>query len=224
MSPSHADALDPSQLDPLQYLAGLNGDLSPASRWEHYQVLRPALLRLQHEQPAAFDVAVGTISRRLGIKAKTVLQDLATLTPPATARALLDAMGQTRVLRLAQDFVDGQLWFGVIAGAEVLLLNSARELLTTDQLPKELTVKDHGFDRCRLSKEAILQGPLSVSQGEVRLTPTELDGLLKVRLGWERLSTKEQGKVVKAYHLDAQELAELRERYLASSATEDEHP
>jgi len=38
-----------------------------------------------------------------------------------------------------------------------LLLNSARELLTLDKVPAGLTVKDGGFDLCRLSKEAILR-------------------------------------------------------------------
>ncbi len=150
---------DPSQLDPLQYLSAVHGNGSPLEQLEHYYVLRPALLRLRHDGPAAFDLAVQEIARRLKIKGKTVLQDLATLAAPPTrreARALLQAMGPTRQLHLAQDFVDGQLWFGVIAGAEKLLLNSARELLTLDQLPQGLTVQDHGFDRCRLSKDAIL--------------------------------------------------------------------
>jgi hypothetical protein len=44
----------------------------------------------------------------------------------------------------------------VIAGSDKLLLNSDRELLTLDKIPESLTVKDSGFDLCRLSKEAIL--------------------------------------------------------------------
>jgi hypothetical protein len=102
-------------------------------------VLRPVLLRLHQDDPAAFDLAVQEITRRLKIKARTVVQDLATLADsaaPREARELLEAMGHTRQLRLAQDFVDGLLWFGVIAGEEILLLNSARELLKPDQLSR----------------------------------------------------------------------------------------
>jgi hypothetical protein len=151
---------DPYRIDPLPYLTSINGNSSPIERLEHYYVLRPVLLRLHQDDPAAFDLAVQEITRRLKIKARTVVQDLATLAAPAApreARELLEAMGHTRQLRLAQDFVDGLLWFGVIAGEEILLLNSARELLKPDQLSPGLTVKNHGFDRCRLSKDAILR-------------------------------------------------------------------
>jgi Protein of unknown function (DUF3631) len=151
---------DPYRIDPLLYLTSINGNSSPIERLEHYYVLRPVLRRLHQHDPAAFDLAVQEITRRLKIKARTVIQDLATLADPAApkeARELLEAMGHTRQLRLAQDFLDGLLWFGVIAGEEILLLNSARELLKLDQLPPGLTVKNHGFDRCRLSKDAILR-------------------------------------------------------------------
>jgi hypothetical protein len=150
---------DPCQIDPLQYLAEVNGHYSPEERLEHYHVLRPALLRLQRENPPAFDLVVREIATRLKIKSKTVLADLATLTPPPAAKdakELLNAMEQIQPLRLAQDFRDGVLWFGVIAGEMKLLLNSRRELLTLDQLPDGLRVRDQGFDLCRISKEVIL--------------------------------------------------------------------
>lgn len=154
---------DPYKIDPLAYLAtlaDLNGALSPTERREHYQVLKPSLLRVQSEDPATFDLALQEVSRRLKIKPKTVREDLSRLAdPPAAknARELLEQMGQTRVLRIAQDFVDGKLWYGVIAGEEKPLLTSDRELLTFNQVPKELTVKDNGFDLCRLSRDAILR-------------------------------------------------------------------
>jgi hypothetical protein len=150
------------QIDPLEYLADLsakNGNLSPTEQREHYQALKLSLLRVQTEDPATFDLALQEVSKRLKIKPKTVREDLARLAdPPAAkeARELLEAMGQTRTLHLAQDFIDGKLWFGVIAGEEKLLLNSDRELLTFNKLPEEFTVKDPGFDLCRLSKDAIL--------------------------------------------------------------------
>jgi hypothetical protein len=146
---------DPYKIDPLAYLAELNGDLSPVQQREHYQVLKLSLLRVQSE-----DLAIKQVSKKLSIKPKTVKEDLAAMTePPASkeARELLEQMGQTHTLRLAQDFVDGRLWFGVTAGENKLLLNSDRELLTLDKVPEELTVKDGGFDLCRLSKEAILR-------------------------------------------------------------------
>ncbi len=150
---------DPWTIDPLDYLAALNGDLSPVQQREHYQVLRPALLRVQGEDLATFDLALKAITKKLGIPARTVKADLAAMfEPPAAkeARELLDKMGQTHPLRLAQDFVDGQQFYGVIAGEDKLLLNSNRELLTLDKVPEGLAVKDNGFDLCRLSKEGIL--------------------------------------------------------------------
>lgn len=155
---SNTSHTDPYQIDPLAYLAELNGALSPIQQREHYQVIKLALLRVQSEDPATFDLALKEVSKKLGIKAKTVKEDLAAMAePPANkeARELLEQMGQTRTLRLAQDFVDGLLWFGVIAGENKLLLNSDRELLTLDKVPEELTVKDGGFDLCRLSKDRI---------------------------------------------------------------------
>jgi hypothetical protein len=74
---------------------------------------------------------------------------------------------------------------------------------------------------------------------EISLTPTELAGLLKEKLGWDKLSTKGlatllnplglvskstkyEGKVIKAYHLSDQDLAELSERYAPTEAEKDE--
>jgi hypothetical protein len=151
---------DPYQIDPLKYLADVNGHHTPEELFEHYQVLRPALLRVQRDNPPAFDLVVREITKRLRIKGKTVLADLAALvTPPPAkdAKELLEAMGQVQPLRLAQDFSAGILWFGVIAGETKLLLNSRRELLTRDQLPEGFRARDHGFDLCRISKEAILR-------------------------------------------------------------------
>jgi len=154
-----AHDIDPYKIDPLAYLAELNGDLSPTDRREHYQVLKLSLLRVRREEPTTFDLALQEVSKRLKIKPKAVREDLARLAdPPAAkeARELLDKMGQFRPLHLAQDFVDGKLWVGIIAGEEKLLLNSDRQLLRLNEVPKGLTVKDGGFDLCRLSKEAIL--------------------------------------------------------------------
>ena len=150
---------NPSKVDPLEYLSLLNGDLSSQDCRDRYKALKPALFRVQSEDLATFDLALKQISKKLGIKPKTVKEDLAAMTePPASkeARELLEEMGQTRTLRLAQDFVDGTFFYGIIAGENKLLLTSARELLTLDKVPKELAVKDRGFDLCRMSKEAIL--------------------------------------------------------------------
>jgi hypothetical protein len=151
--------LDPYKIDVLPYLANLKDDLSPAKRREHYDVLRPALSLIRGKDPATFDLAVKEVSKRLGIRAKTVKADMEALREPPVAkeaRKLLEKMGQTRVLRLPQDFIDGKMWFGITAGEDKLLLNSNKELLTLEQIPDELTVKNNGFDYCRLSKEAIL--------------------------------------------------------------------
>jgi hypothetical protein len=167
---------DPYQIDPLKYLANVNGHHTPQELFEHYQVLRPVLLRVQRENPPAFDVVVREITKRLKIKGKTVLADLATLVGPVAAKdatALLEAMGQSHPLRLAQDYYAGVLWFGVMAGETKLLLNSQRELLTIDKLPAGLRVRDQGFDLCRISKEAILR----FVGGEVCLEPELLADL-----------------------------------------------
>jgi hypothetical protein len=159
MSATHDANVDPYKIDVLTYLANLNGDLSPADRREHYDALRPALSRIQAEDPATFDLALQEISKRLKIKAKTVKADIDALRePPAAkeARELLDKMGATRVLRIAQDFVDGRQWFGIVTGEDKLLLNSDRQLLTLDKIPDGLTIKDNGFDLCRLSKDSII--------------------------------------------------------------------
>ena len=71
--------MDPREIDPLEYLAklvDLNGDLSPSERLEHYKVLKPALLRVQSEDPATLDLALQEISKRLKIKSKTVREEL----------------------------------------------------------------------------------------------------------------------------------------------------
>jgi hypothetical protein len=153
-------AIDPYQIEPLRYLADLVGNLSGNDCVEHYQTLRPALLRLRQENSPAFDVALREVAKGLKIKQKAVLKDLAVMTPPPAAKGaheLLEVMGQTRQVRLAQDFMDGVLWYGVVAGDQKLLVNSNRQLLTLDQLPAGLKVKDRGFDLRRLSKDAILR-------------------------------------------------------------------
>ena len=112
MGTAHAHDTDPYAIDPLAYLAELNGDLSPVQQRKHYQVLKLALLRVRGEDPATFDLALQEVSKRLKIKPRTVRADLAHLTdPPAAkeARALLDKMGQTSVLRLAQDYQNSKL-------------------------------------------------------------------------------------------------------------------
>jgi len=159
MMATNASNMDPYKIDPLTYLAKLNGNLTPSEQLEHYQVLKLCLLKARQENVALFDLALREISKKLKIKAKTVRNDLAALAePPASkeARELLEQMGQTRTLRIAQDFVAGKLWFGIIAGENKLLLNSNRELLTLDKVAKDFTVRDSGFDCCRLSKDAIL--------------------------------------------------------------------
>lgn len=151
---------DPKVIDPLKYLNNVNGHHSPQELVEHYHALRPSLFRLRGESPPAFDVAVRETNKRLKIKSKTILADLAMLTPPPPSqdpKVLLDAMGQTHLLRLAQDFREGILWYGVLAGESKLLLNSQRDLLTLDRLPADVRIRDDGFDLCRISKEAILR-------------------------------------------------------------------
>lgn len=158
MGTARMSDIDPYMIDPLEYLAGLNGKLSLTEQREHYHVIRPALFRVQSEDPVAFDLALKEVSKKLKIKTKTVTKDLKLLAAPPVAKKasqLLDQMGQTRFLHLAQDFVDGKLWFGVRAGEDTLLLNSERELLTLDELPEGFRVKDNGFDLCRLSRNAI---------------------------------------------------------------------
>jgi hypothetical protein len=160
MSGTHSHDTDPYSIDPLRYLSTLPDALSPSDCLEHYQTLIPALVRLQSENRAACDLAVKEIVKKLGIKAKTVRDDLAGLAePPAAkdARELLAKIGTTRVLRLAQDYQEEKLWFGVIAGEDRLLVNSDRELLTLDHTPEGFTVTDGGFDLCRFSKDGIVQ-------------------------------------------------------------------
>jgi hypothetical protein len=159
METANLDRTDPYGIDPLGYLADLNGVLSPTEQREHYQVLKPSLLRVQKDSPAVFDLVLRETSKKLKIKPKSVREDLARLVdPPAAkeARELLEQMGQTRLLRIAQDFVDGKLWFGVNTSTDKLLVNSDRELLPLSRVPEELTVKDTGFDLSRFSKAGIL--------------------------------------------------------------------
>jgi hypothetical protein len=83
-------------------------------------------------------------------------------------------------------------------------------------------------------KEGLFQG-----EAGIVLTPTELAGLLKDKLTWEKLSTKGlaallnpldlfskktrvKDKVVLAYHLGKQHLEELSERYAQNTAESDE--
>ncbi len=161
MAASHREDRDEYRVDPLAYLESeCAGELSPSARLEHYQVLKPAILRLWNEDRAAYDLAVTEIVKKLGIKAKTVRAEIAALVEPPEAkkaRELLDQMGATRALRLAQDYQDGKLWYGVIAGEDKLLLNSKPELLTLDKTPDGFTIKDGGFDLCRFSKDGIVR-------------------------------------------------------------------
>ena len=154
---------NPYEIDPLAYLASVPEPdpkkgitLSAEERREHFQAIKLSLLRVSCEDPATFDLALTEVSKKLGIKAKTVKEELARLAePPAAkeARELLEKIGQTRMLRLAQDYQDSKLWFGIVAREEKLLVNSERALLTLDQVPEGLIVKDHGFDLCRFSKD-----------------------------------------------------------------------
>ena len=157
MMASTANSVDPAKIDPLRYLETYIEDFTSRSKClEYYHVLQQALLRPQGEDVVAFDLAVKEIGEKLGIKAKVVKDDLSRLAePPAAkdARELLEKIGQTRMLRLAQDYQDSKLWFGIVAREEKLLVNSERALLTLDQVPEGLIVKDHGFDLCRFSKD-----------------------------------------------------------------------
>lgn len=151
---------DLADLDVLAYLTDIDGSLTSAKRAEHYDVLKPALLRLQREDLARFELALQEINEKLKLKPKTVRDDLSRLAdPPAAkkARELLEKISHTRTLRLAQDYQDRKLWFGLIAGEDTLLVNSDQELLTLDQLPEGLAPKNNGFDLCRFSKDGIIR-------------------------------------------------------------------
>jgi hypothetical protein len=161
-------ALDPSQLDPLQYIESVNGQCSLTQCHEHYLALKPALFRLQDESPVVFNLALQGIARRLKINAQTVRNDLAAMAPPQVPQRqepfeMLEGMGQTQRLRFPQDFADGKFWFGILAERGKpgvltrLLLNSDRKLMPLEDLPEDLWVLDRGCDQCRLSKDAILQ-------------------------------------------------------------------
>ena len=157
---------NPYEVDVLAYLENISEHVSASECLEHFQVLKPALIRLRREDPAAFDLAVREINKKLKIKAKIVKEAVARLAEPTTvkeAQELLDQIGQTRTLRLAQDYQDEKLWFGVVAGKEKLLVNSDRQLLTLAQIPDGFTVPDNGFDLCRFSKDGIMR---FVSGGE----------------------------------------------------------
>ncbi|MGE0821581.1 MAG: DUF3631 domain-containing protein [Candidatus Binatia bacterium] len=151
---------DAYDIDVLSYLEELSDTLTFSECLEHYHVLKVALLRLQSEDAAAFELALKQVAKKLKIKTKTVREEIDALREPAAAkdaRELLDKMTATRVLRLAQDYVDEKLWFGVVAGEEKLLVNSDRELLTIDKLSDEFTIRDNGFDMSRFSKDAIVR-------------------------------------------------------------------
>jgi hypothetical protein len=150
---------DPAQMDPLQYLAEVNGDCSASDRLEHYQVLRPSLLRLQAENPPAFDVAVREITRRLQIKGQTILEDLGGMTPPRArkdARELLEALTDVQRLHPAQAWANGALYYGCPVHLALVFVVSGRQLLTDDELPSGIAVARAGFNLCRFSREGIL--------------------------------------------------------------------
>ena len=112
---------DPSQIDPREYLSRVNGDDTLQELFDHYQVLRPSLLRLQHENLPAFDLVVREITKRLKIKGKTILTDLAALVSPPVAKdakELLEAMEQVQPLRVAQDFRAGVIEFHALPAPE----------------------------------------------------------------------------------------------------------
>ena len=95
MAASTREYTDEYTIDPLLYLSTLPEDLSASDCLEHYRVLIPSLLRLQTEDLAALDLAVKQIAKKLGIKAKTVRDDLASLAEPPAAkevRALLESV------------------------------------------------------------------------------------------------------------------------------------
>jgi hypothetical protein len=162
--------LNPSEIDPLQYLQGVNGQHSPAERHEHYLILKPALFRLRRESPVAFKLALKAVEQSLQIAPFDLQAELQAMTPPAprepdepTPLDVLKHMKRFRPLHFPQAFVDGKLWFGLIAQEAKLviprkfLLNSDRELLPPDQLPEDLQLRDRGCDDCRFSKEGILR-------------------------------------------------------------------
>ncbi|MSQ47309.1 MAG: hypothetical protein EXR78_02800 [Deltaproteobacteria bacterium] len=69
---------DPVGIDVLAYLEGLPEDAgSPAQRAEHYDVLKPALLRLSSEDPIRFSLALEETEKRLRLKSKVIQADVA---------------------------------------------------------------------------------------------------------------------------------------------------
>jgi hypothetical protein len=150
---------DPAQMDPLQYLAEVNGDCSPSDLVEHYQVLRPSLLRLQAENPPAFDLAVREVTKRLKIKGQTIREDLAAMTPPPAqkdARELLEACTDVQRIHPAQAWAHGTLYYGCPVQLTLLIVASGRQLLKVDELPNGLVVARTGFNLCRFSRDGIL--------------------------------------------------------------------
>jgi hypothetical protein len=130
---------------------------------EEYALLKPALVRLCQEDEIGFTTVAKKITKALKFQISTIKKDVARCVTDGlqqqtrSAIQLLDNMNSTESLRLPQDFVDNKMWFGVLARKEKLLLNSVRQLLTLDKVPGSLTVTDHGFDLCRLSKDAIVR-------------------------------------------------------------------
>lgn len=149
--------MDPANINPLTYLADMNGDGSPSDSLEHYQVLRPALLLLQSTDRVAFDIALREVTHRLKIKTATVLADLASLTPPPTPTAaeLVTAMKDERWLHPAQDYLDGTLYFGVPVGDNLFFVTSEHKAIAAQDLPAGVKLDHRGFDRCDFSKEGI---------------------------------------------------------------------
>jgi len=71
------------------------------------------------------------------------------------ALQLLKSIKQVRFIHPAQDFVGGILWYGIPAEKNVILVNSNREPLRSDQLPGNLELANRGFDLSRFSPEGI---------------------------------------------------------------------
>jgi hypothetical protein len=108
-----------------------------------------------------------------------------------------------------------------------LTREGAADNSTTVQVVKALQeiVKDHRA------------GPSSSALQDIILSPTELARLLREQLGWELLSpkslatllnplglisrsTRQEEKIIRAYHLKTQDLADLCERYLPTESAE----
>jgi len=75
--------------------------------------------------------------------------------PSADAMKLLERIEQVRLIRPAQDFIDGIFLFGVPVGDDVAFITSERKAVLATDLPKEARLDNRGFDLCRFSKEGI---------------------------------------------------------------------